>query len=170
MWRPGMEHSHTVWWQPLIYNRTKILIFPLDGDGAGIKELNWFCWGGQWEETLKSKPQEHIQTLYPLKDESTPPPTTPSIPLSSYLCLQTWYPSGPRFVWLSFCAPAKNISTHILLSWSPTLSALIYCTLPCWGNKQGFPSLSRDELFLTLCTLLTAQLTLKHRMPPCQRC
>lgn len=35
MWRLGVEHGHAVWWQLLIYNKIKILIFPLDDDAAG---------------------------------------------------------------------------------------------------------------------------------------
>lgn len=83
-------------------------------------------------------------------------------PLSLYLCLQTRYPSRPRFAWLILCAPAKNISTHILLAWSPTLSALIYCTLPCRGNIQGFPSFPSRQRWIissTRCTLLTAEMS-----------
>lgn len=154
MWCPGIEHRHAVWWQPLICNKRKSTYFSIRCwcCGAGIKEFDWFCWGWQWEETLKVQ----AARTHSLKDETIPPPAPPSLSLSLYLCLQTWYPSRPRLVWLTFCVPAKNISTHILLFWSPALSALIYCTLPCRGNNQGFPSLSRDELFL-----LTAQLRAK---------
>lgn len=139
MWRPGTEHRHTVWWQPLIWNKTKNTYF----------SIRWWCCGAGIigivvvdRERKHLKLQEHIKK----KGETIPPPAPPFIPPS--LCLQTWYPSRPWCVWLTLFVPAKNISTHILLFWSPTRSALIYCTLPCQGNNQGFPSLSSDELFL----------------------
>ncbi len=71
-------------------------------------------------------------------------------PLSLCLCLQTWYPSRPRCVWLSLCAPAKNISTHILPSWSPTLCSTVVC--PARGiSRVSLPLADMNYSFSSLC-------------------